>query len=125
MGDDTSLPVDYEPFAQPVESGSLSDINPTSGDVFQLTRLPIYMGGNIVMDTPPPEGHTTSGSGIVGNDDPSGCILGRLDPEFSPLKTRSARRKKGLIADTSNVSSPCTKSPWALREQKALARGST
>ena len=125
VGNDTSSLDVLEPFAQPVESGTLSDVNPSIGDVLQLSRLPVYLGGSIIVDNPTSVGQTSSGSRAVVSDDPKGCIHGGLDPEFSPLKTRSARRRKGLISDSSTLSSTRSHSPWALREQKALARGST
>ena len=76
------------------------------------------------MDNPIP-GSISSGSRVMTHDDPKGCISGGLDPEFSPLKTRNARRRKGLISNSPILSTPNIHIPRALRAQKALARGLT
>ena len=124
-GIDSSLQDYMEPFAQPVESETISDVIPTYSDVLQNSKLPVYMGGSIIVDNPSSEGLSSPGSLGVLNDDPKGCIRGGLDPEFSPLKTRNARRLKGLLSDSPKLITPTSHIPRALREQKALARGLT
>ena len=109
-------------FAQPYESESLSEVVSSSGDINLPTKLPIYMGGHILIDKPSSGDLTSSGTIYKPMCEPIGSIRGGLEPEFSPLKTRSARKQKGVLEST-KLPASTTIVPRALREQKALARG--
>ena len=73
------------------------------------------MGGNILIGKPTSEVLKSSGNKGELISDPTGSIRGGLDPEFSPLKTRSAKKLKGVITDTTILSTPSPHVPRALR----------
>ena len=113
------------PFAQPVESESITDVIPSYRDILQKSKLPVYTGGRINIGKPSTEVLSSPGTMGEQSSDPKGSIRGGLDPEFSPLKTRNTRKLKGLLSDSPQLTTPTTLVPWALRAQKALARGLT
>ena len=114
-----------EYFSQPVESESITDVIPSYRDLLQKTILPVYSGGRIIVGKTSSEVLTSPGTKGKQSSDPKGSIQGGLDLEFSPLKTRNARKLKGLVSDSPQLTSPPSHVPRALRAQKALARGLT
>ena len=78
----SSSHLELEPFAQQNDSESLGDIMPTYRDILQCSTLHIFSGGR-----------------CIGDIDPKGSVGGGLDPDFSPVKTRSARKLKGVTIE--------------------------
>ena len=79
---------------------------PTYRDILQRSTLQIFSGGR-----------------CIGDIDPKGSVGGGLDPHFSPLKTRRARKLKGVKIEQAKTTPQPVTVTRALRARKALARG--
>jgi hypothetical protein len=107
---------------------SIINFIPSYRDILNRAPLSIYDGGE-----PVPKNLAKIGKGETGRCEPAqtlrgeafllkGAVRGGLEKDFSPLKTRSARK---LVQEKENCVTPSvlmSEGPRALRAQKSLER---